>query len=243
MAVLVTRPGQNGIELCVAMQARNIDAIHHPLIQFEPFENNESLLRKLHTADVIIAVSQHAVYFTQKIVEELQSEWPRNTSYLAIGQKTAYKLGNVTQQKVHYPSASDSEHFVQLPQLQAVDGQSIVILRGDSGRELIFDTLSNRKANVEYAEVYRRTVIPFNADDSVRYWRSRGVESLIVTSGEQLDCLEQPMTKTQQTWLHTLRLLVPSKRIATLATGLGYKNIVNTSGAANSDFLNSVNKK
>ncbi|WP_104400929.1 uroporphyrinogen-III synthase [Vibrio penaeicida] len=242
MAVLVTRPGQDGIELCEAIQAQHTDAIHHPLIQFQSSDDIQSLPSKLHNADIVIAVSQHAVHYTQKILKEQQTTWPESVSYLAIGQKTAYKLGKVTQQKVHYPTISDSEHFLQLPQLQNVSQLSIVILRGNSGRELIFESLSNKNASVEYAEVYQRHPIPFNSEDSIQYWRSRNVDTLILTSSEQLSYLEQSMSKIQKDWLHTLSLLVPSQRIAILARELGYQNIVNTGSAANSDLLNAVSK-
>ncbi|MBD1559330.1 uroporphyrinogen-III synthase [Vibrio sp. S9_S30] len=243
MAVLVTRPGQDGIELCEALQALHTDAIHHPLIQFQPSKNSDALLNQLHHADIIIAVSQHAVHFTHKILKEQKAKWPESVSYLAIGQKTAYKLGKVTQQKVHYPTTSDSEHFLQLPQLQNVSQLSIVILRGSGGRELIFESLSNKKARVVYAEVYQRHPIPFNPENSIQYWRSRNVDTLIVTSSEQLCYLEQSMSTTQKDWLHTLSLLVPSQRIAILAREQGYQTIVNTGSAANSDLLNAVSKK
>lgn len=196
------------------------------------------------TTPILLSPSANTLFITlKKYSKNSKPSTSASVSYLAIGQKTAYKLGKVTQQKVHYPTISDSEHFLQLPQLQNVSQLSIVILRGNSGRELIFESLSNKNASVEYAEVYQRHPIPFNSEDSIQYWRSRNVDTLILTSSEQLSYLEQSMSKIQKDWLHTLSLLVPSQRIAILARELGYQNIVNTGSAANSDLLNAVSKK
>lgn len=243
MAVLVTRPGQDGIELCEALTSLHIDAIHHPLIKLQPTQDHQPLLEKLQTADIIIAVSQHAVHYAHQILSQHRLSWPEGKLYLAVGQKTAYKLGKVAQQKVHYPTTSDSEHLLQLPQIQSVSQCSIIILRGNGGRELIYQSLLERDAKVEYIEVYRRSPLPFDPEQVIQHWRSRNIDTLVLTSGEQLQYLDSSLSEMQRNWLQTLSLLVPSQRIATIARELGYKNIVNIGSAANSDLLNAISKK
>ncbi len=70
--------------------------------------------------------------------------------------KTAHYLSKCTQQKVHYPEVSDSEHLLRLPALQNVEQQQVLILRGNGGRELIKDALVRRGAKVHYSETYKR---------------------------------------------------------------------------------------
>ncbi|WP_296815495.1 uroporphyrinogen-III synthase [Thiobacillus sp.] len=55
------------------------------------------------------------------------------------------------------PDGQDSEAVLALPQLQAVAGRQVVIVRGVGGRALMADTLRARGADVHFMECYRRT--------------------------------------------------------------------------------------
>ncbi|MCV5388272.1 uroporphyrinogen-III synthase, partial [Escherichia coli] len=104
------------------------------------------LTTHLHQAQIVIAVSRHAVQCAQQILTSNGASWPKQAVDLAVGQKTAHYLSKCTQQKVHYPEVSDSEHLLRLPALQNVEQQQVLILRGNGGRELIKDALVRRGA-------------------------------------------------------------------------------------------------
>ncbi|MEL7291990.1 MAG: uroporphyrinogen-III synthase [Pseudomonadota bacterium] len=237
MAVLVTRPGQQGLELCQQLSEAGVASYHQPLIDITPGEQLSGLETIIDDFDIIIAVSQHAVAATDQYLTQQAHLWPTSATYLGVGQKTAHVLSKVTQQKVHYPERSDSEHLLSLDALSEVSGKRVLILRGNGGRELIFDTLSARKAKVEYREVYKRQNLALRSDLLIPLWQDKQITQLIITSSGQLEHLLSQLTPAQQNWLFTLHLWVPSERIAQQAREAGFKVVTNTFSASNSVLL------
>ncbi|MFM2588331.1 uroporphyrinogen-III synthase [Vibrio sp. TBV020] len=237
MAVLVTRPGNQGLSLCQQLSEVGIASHHHPLIEIQSGDQLSGLENHILSFDIIIAVSQHAVSETSDYLAQTCQSWPSNVVYLAVGQKTAHVLSKVTQQKVHYPDISDSEHLLKLDALKHVTNKRILILRGNGGRELIFDTLSKRGAKVEYREVYKRENLAFRSDLLVPIWQDKQITQLVITSSGQLDYFISQLTVTELNWLYTLHLFVPSERIAQHAREAGFKVVTNTLSASNPVLL------
>lgn len=237
MAVLVTRPGQQGLSLCQQLSEVGVASHHHPLIAIQPGEQLTGLEKRLAEVDIIIAVSQHAVTASNHFLSQLNRTWPSHPIYLAVGQKTAHVLSKVSQQKVHYPEISDSEHLLKLDELHNVTNKKILILRGNGGRELIFDTLATRGASVEYREVYKRENLAFRSDLLVPIWQDENINQLVITSSGQLDYFISQFTKEHLDWLFTLHLYVPSERIAQQAREVGFKVVTNTFSASNQVLL------
>ncbi|MDF2155916.1 uroporphyrinogen-III synthase [Vibrio sp. CAU 1672] len=237
MAVLVTRPGEQGQQLCSQLHAHGIPALHQPLIDIVADLTDSHLVPLLARAHIVIAVSQHAVQCAEQILANHQQSWPPQVIYLAVGQKTAHYLSKYTQQNVHYPQISDSEHLLQLGPLQDISGKDIVILRGHGGRELIKQTLASRGAQVHYSETYQREFIPFDPVSCVSSWKQHQIDQIIVTSGEQLDYLCRQLSPTQLTWLTQQELLIPSQRIADMAVQRGFTRVRCTGGASNQHIL------
>lgn len=237
MAVLVTRPGQQGLSLCQQLSELGINNLYQPLINISPGKQLAGLEHDIGHFDIIIAISQNAVTATQDYLSQLAHSWPTSKTYLGVGQKTAHVLSKATQQKVHYPDISDSEHLLRLKVLTDVAGKRVLILRGNGGRELIFDTLTARHAKVEYREVYKRENLAFRSDLLVPIWQDKPITQLVVTSSGQLEYLLSNLTPSQQNWLFTLHLWVPSERIAQQARKVGFNVVTNTFSASNPVLL------
>lgn len=240
MSVLIIRPQEQGVALCQELQQRGIECIHHPLFDISPIEIEHELFHlspNNDKVDIIIAVSQYAVQFCDQLLRQKKQSWPSNTRYFAIGQKTAQLLSKLSQQQVDYPQVSDSEHLLENTELSAVSGLNIVILRGNGGRELIAETLRDRGANVVYKEVYQRVPRAFYAESNVTLWQDRQIESIVVTSYEQLELLVSQLPALYHNWLFALSIYVPSERIARLAQGAGFRNTITVGSASNSDLV------
>ncbi|MEC7940957.1 MAG: uroporphyrinogen-III synthase [Pseudomonadota bacterium] len=237
MTVLVTRPGVEGQSLCQQLADEGIQAIHHPLIRIIDNPDSDHLSDQLNKSDIIIAVSHHAVAAAQNILSKTSCVWPNSPLYLGVGQKTAHVLSKTCKQKVNYPQVSDSEHLLQLAELSDVKNKSILILRGNGGRELIRDSLLNLGAQVSYCETYRREYIPINDHNTYQRWINKKTSKVVVTSQEQLEYLCSITPDEYSAWLSTRHLFVPSKRIAQRAQQLGFSNVTNTQSAANQILL------
>jgi len=240
MAVLVTRPGKQGLALCQQLTDAGVKALHHPLIRIVDNKQNTQLLDQLERSNIIIAVSQHAVSSTQHILNLQQSKWPTEPLYLGVGQKTAHKLSKATQQNVNYPETSDSEHLLQLDELKGISGKTITILRGNGGRELIRDSLVSQGANVVYCETYHREFIPIQDPLTFLHWKESGINQIVITSQGQLEFLTSSTPIEFLPWLQQQQLFVPSQRIAARAQQLGFSFIENTVSANNQDLLASL---
>lgn len=237
MAVLVTRPGEQGLALCQQLERVGVEAVHHPLITIKPGKDLPALNEHLTHTDMIIAVSQHAASLANSVLKTNNHSWPTSIDYLAVGQKTAHILSKATQQKVHYPEVSDSEHLLNLKELHQVSGKHVVILRGNGGRELIFDTLVARGAKVTYIEAYKRENIAFRADLHFPIWQDKQISQIVITSSGQLNFFISQLNDQQREWIFTRMLFVPSKRIAQEAIEVGFQSVINTSSASNQDLV------
>ncbi|MDN3700684.1 uroporphyrinogen-III synthase [Vibrio artabrorum] len=237
MTVLVTRPGSEGELLCQQLADEGIQAIHHPLIRIVHNPDSVDLSPLINSSDIIIAVSHHAVTAAQNILSKTSFIWPTSVLYLGVGQKSAHILSKACKQKVHYPQVSDSEHLLKLTELKNVENKSILILRGNGGRELIRDSLLDRGAQVSYCETYHREYIPINDHNTYQTWIDKNISKVVITSLEQLEYLYSITPDEYLAWLSTRQLFVPSQRIADRAQQLGFSNVTNTQSATNQILL------
>ncbi|MDD9175029.1 uroporphyrinogen-III synthase [Aliivibrio sp. S2TY2] len=245
MTILVTRPEQESQALCDALNQLGHPAISHPLLTIHPGKDLSQLpelFSPLSDGDFLIAVSQHAVEHTQDYLQHHQIEWKKGLNYLAVGQKSAQHLRTYISDTVHFPTPSDSEHLLALPVLNSVAGKKVLILRGNGGRDLIYQALEALGAEVNYCEAYQRKMTPFDGKLNAKKWQSQSINTIIITSGEQLSFFTSQFSGTDLDWVLHCRLLVPSERINQLGQQLGYQHIETVGGASNSDLLHYISE-
>jgi uroporphyrinogen-III synthase len=102
----------------------------------------------------------------------------------------------------------------EMPQLQSLDNQSVIIFRGAGGRNTLADTLTSRGAIVSYCDLYRRVIDPV----SLAQAQLEQYLCLVAHSGELLQAMGPARTVDT-------RLVVPSERVAAMGRELGYSHI------------------
>ena len=230
--VLITRPLNKSNELAFLLRKHQIVCLTHPLIKITSISSpNPQLV--LSQAGIIIAVSDNAVYYAAQQIEQ----WPSAASYFAVGEKTKqqFEAIHVTAQS---PQKATSEGLLQLSSLVNVKGERVVIIRGNGGREHLAQQLIQRGAKVSYLEVYQRQLVSFSNGDSVMQWQQHRINTIVVTSAEILHHLYNNIGESNLSWLQDLCLVVPSERIAKIATFLGAKRVELSHGADNQSILN-----
>ncbi|MFT5757726.1 MAG: uroporphyrinogen-III synthase [Alteromonadaceae bacterium] len=229
LKVLITRPEKPARVLAQNLAHLGISTICQPMFDYQKTassEKTQALLRTFHQP-ILIFVSAAAVEFADKIMPLAQ--WP-HTKIIAVGKATtmALKTLGVT---VICPQQQDSDGLLALPELNAVKKQTIVIVRGDGGRELLADTLQQRGANVHYIESYQRIWRTFDKK-ICQQWRIKQINCIVITSNALLESVVHLLDKSDDYWQSSCLWVVASKRIADMATKFKLHNVINANGAS-----------
>ncbi|VFP83081.1 uroporphyrinogen-III synthase [Candidatus Erwinia haradaeae] len=245
MNILVTRPSPFSDELVRALRHRGRIAWAFPLIEFRAGAQLNTLptrLQNLQSGDLVFILSQNSVRYAKIILARINASWPTILHYYAIGRSTALAFQNTSGCIVSWPTKQEtSEILIRLLPLQSIKGKHAVILCGNGGRSLLENTLLRYGATVELIECYQRCKKNYHGEKEGRRWRTEGVDTLVVTSGEMLQQLYGlfPITDREE-WLLQCRLIVVSERLYILARNLGWQNVHISSGADNTALLHAI---
>ncbi|MDO8953865.1 MAG: uroporphyrinogen-III synthase [Gammaproteobacteria bacterium] len=188
--VLITRPEPKATQLAKLIQAEGGQAFVWPCIKILSGKDpvaTQSALHNLSSGTIAIFVSPNAVKFT------FGADFSKaGIMWVAVGAGTAEALRQRGCSPVYSPPQANSEAVLELLLLQNVQGVSVVIFRGESGRELIKETLERRGAKVSYVEAYQRVKPKFDSEKLHRAWQNQAFDLVISTSTEALqNLLEQ----------------------------------------------------
>lgn len=227
VGVLVTRPAHQSERLCGLIEAEGGQPVCFPVLEIlDPQDSSPflAIIERLDQFDIAIFISANAVTKAMNGILARRG-LPAHLRLATVGKGSARELERLGFQVDICPAGKfNSEALLDLPDLQEVAGKRIVIFRGEGGRELLADTLKERGALVEYAEVYRRAQPQSDMSDLLRRWARGEIAVVIVTSNEGLRNLFDMVGKLGQQWLRNTQLVVVSERTAQLAHELGVKH-------------------
>lgn len=239
LKVLVTRPEAQQRALLQAIADHGGQCVSFPLLAIEPIEEQQSIDRlrrqveNLDNYDLIIFVSTNAARYGGELIDTYWPQFPVGIDVLAVGPTTAAAVAEQLNCAVQCSdNGMASEDLLELPILKNVGNKKVALFRGEGGRELLATTLRERGALVDYFEVYRRSTVSYPAEALVNEITAGGVNVVSAFSAESLHrllALAADTTHRQQ--LLAIPLLVPSQRIAELATAEGFTSVYNANGA------------
>jgi uroporphyrinogen-III synthase len=155
VGVLVTRPLQQAMPLCLLLEAAGATAIRLPAIVIDAaadLADLEQRLGPLEDFDVVVFTSANAVRFGAPLLEGKHDQ-----ALAAIGPATARALQEAGHRVTIVPAGGfDSEHLLLHPKFANPAGRRVLIVKGLHGRTELHDELARRGAVVVNAEVYRR---------------------------------------------------------------------------------------
>jgi len=229
MRIVVTRPREQAVQLMQGIEKLGGACIQFPLLEITPLPDNEplrALAARLQEYQLAIFVSPNAVRYAMKAIQSTGG-LPASLQIATVGLGSARLLHEYGVAKVIAPQQGfDSESLLALAELQDVRDKRVVIFRGDSGREVLGDTLKMRGADVDYATCYRRSTPQLD----VVALLSATPDALSVSSSEALNNLWNMSNETDRQQLITLPLFVSHARIAAAAHKLGWQSIISTDG-------------
>lgn len=227
-AVLVTRPVHQAESLAQAIEAAGGEAVRFPALAIEavPHAQLQAQLAWLREAEIVIFISPNAAQFGMAAIGTL----PERARVFAVGPGTARALAAAGVVGAVVPDGQDSEALLALPQLAAVAGRHIAIVRGVGGRPLLADTLTARGATVRYLECYRRACPQADTTPLLARWRAGGVDAVTVASAETLANLMTMLGEAGVPLLAATPLFAPHEKIAASARARGIAHVVATPG-------------
>lgn len=231
-AVVITRPRAQADALARQVEAIGRQAVILPLLDIYPLPDQSELIRTLsglRRYAMVAFVSPNAIDAAFAHI----ANWPRDVALAVLGEGSRAALGryglhagNATIVSPQDPSRSDSENLLQSLDLAALAGKEVLIVRGESGRELMADGLRAAGAHVTTVAAYRRSVPRMTPELRERLLDLLdGDNDWIITSSEALRGLlalvgelgaPEYVAKMQQQ-----RVIIPHARIAETAKSLG----------------------
>jgi uroporphyrinogen-III synthase len=230
-SIVITRPREHAPALAERIRAAGGDPILFPTIEILPPEDPEMVSRviaRLERFQLAIFVSPTAAQRGHGMVSATRA-WPEGLRVAAVGAGTASALVGLGLRDVISPSTeADSEALAALPELKDLRGRSVVIFRGQGGREWMRRELEGRGAQVEYLECYRRARPDVHSGALLARWQAGGVEAVSITSAEGLANFFDMLGPTGGRYLRATPVFVPHPRIELAARKLDIREIVVT---------------
>ena len=229
ITVVVTRPAHQAQPLCQLIEANGGTILRFPVLEIAGPRDATVVtetVRHLAEFDIAIFISPNAVQWGMKFVAA-SGGFPLGIQVAAVGRGSARELAKNGIEPDIFPSQQyNSEALLAMHQMQQVAGKRIIIFRGESGRELLADSLRERGAVVEYVECYRRVQPDIDPAPLVESLNRDKVDIITVTSNEGLQNLVNMVSDSARSKLMALPLIVVSERSQILASELGFQGPV-----------------
>ena len=237
LTILVTRPEHQAEPLCRLIETAGGQPLRLPALTILHTNDDLALsqrLSQLSDYQIAIFISPNAVTYGLDAIERCGG-MVDSLLLAAVGKGSAHALHHRLGRKPDLvPQGSfDSEALLALGPLQHISGKRILIFRGVGGREHLADTLRQRRAIVDYAEVYRRATPPSPADGG---WLDK-TDIITLTSCEAIQNLVTMTPEAARAALFAKPLVVISQRCAEHARQLGFAQAIHISPQASDEAM------
>jgi len=238
--VVVTRPRAQADAFAQRVAAAGREAIVFPLLDIQPLPDSGALQAALAdlTQYVMVAfVSPNAI---DAAFSKLQRPWPSEVAIGVMGEGSRAALAphgvradNATIVSPRDARRTDSQTLLEALDLDALRGKQVLIVRGESGRELLADALRAHGVLVTQVAAYRRCAPALDASTRSTLASLLDREAdWVITSSEALHILMQMVRQVASdpgvVKMQQQSIIVPHIRIAETARALGFLNVVLT---------------
>ncbi len=237
--VVITRPRAQADALVARLAEFGVESYRFPLLEIRPIADSTALrttLARLSDYAMVAFVSPNAI---DAAFEHIQ-RWPSEVVAAVVGEGSRQALARhgLTESNTHIaspvdPHRTDSETLLDVLDMNALIGRRVLIVRAETGRELLADRLRSSGVLVEQIAAYQRALPMLDAER-----RAQLIDLLaqqlawVITSSEALRHLLEMVRQLAQDWalprLLDSQLIVPHPRIAETAHALGFTRVTQT---------------
>ena len=238
-AVVITRPRAQAEPLAARLADAGIAAHIFPLLDIQPLADSrplEAAMARLSDYALVAFVSPNAVDAAFRFI----SHWPSGViaAVVGAGSRLALARHGLTEANAQIaypldPHRTDSETLLEVLDLEALRGRKVLIVRAETGRELLAERLLAAGIAVDKIAAYRRGAPALDAArrQQLTAWIAAGAD-WVITSSEALRNLlhdvETVAGPAGRDAVRACRLIVPHVRIAETAASLGFTRVTLT---------------
>lgn len=257
LTVVITRPRAQAEPLATRLAAMGVESRIFPLLEIQPLAAGSAQEAELKSALGRLADYALVAFVSPNAIDAAFAHiraWPAGVIAAVVGDSSRQALAShgVTEANASVasptdPDRTDSETLLQVLDLAALRGKNALIVRAETGRELLADRLREAGVEVEQVAAYRRGAPAL--DEARRAQLLSLVDAgaaWVITSSEALrnlqDMLQQDHVVAQTgadghaeprfapVWQKMQRqmLVVPHPRIAETAQALGFDTVLRT---------------
>ncbi|MBT0586796.1 uroporphyrinogen-III synthase [Alteromonas sp. SM 2104] len=206
------------------------------VLEPEAITQLHSLIRQRRQAfDHAIVTSQYAVDGLARAMRNESEPVTLANSIIAVGVTTQQKLQalpQLSQTPILRPLAASAEGILAMSELESMHACSVLLIKGQGGREILSDTLRKRGAIVHEAAVYSRSEC--HPQPRLSPHIKSALSGVIVTNGEAISLL---LAVPENNELKQLPWVVVSQRNAEIAKGYGIEEVYISAGATDAALL------
>ncbi|WXU00276.1 MAG: Uroporphyrinogen-III synthase [Catillopecten margaritatus gill symbiont] len=234
MQILLTRALSQVQPLQALLSEQGYQPILFPSLEIKSLNNKPLKVQY----DALIFISANAVEYGLEVFKGLT----HSPKIFAVGEATAKKLEQKGVKVDAFPrQKASSEALLAMDEIKVLNNQSILIFRGEGGRETLKQGLE-KDNTVEYIEVYQR--VPCHLTSLHRESLSRFLQNdegiVTATSVENLTALMSMVVKINMGAITQHPLVVLSERIKIVAQSLGFKQIIITQKTSDLGLLTAI---
>lgn len=238
-SVVITRPIAQAGTFAQRVAALGRNVVVFPLLEIEPLADPAPLhaaLADLSRYAMVAFVSPNAIDATFSIVKD----WPKEVVLAVVGEgsRAALARHGLTSANAEIvspvdPVRTDSETLFQALNLDALQGRRVLIVRGETGRELLADALRGAGIDVVQVAAYHRNIPELNTVSRMQLAELASSDNdWVITSSEALRNLlqmtQQALGDTAVAKLLQQQLFISHIRIEETAKALGFRHITLT---------------
>ncbi|HJV54054.1 MAG TPA: uroporphyrinogen-III synthase [Noviherbaspirillum sp.] len=237
--VIITRPLAQARPLAQRVEEIGRSPVVFPLLDIRPLPDQAPLragLSDLRRYALVAFVSPNAIDAAFSVVQE----WPKEVAIAVVGEGSRQALAahgvtgaNATIFSPADVERTDSQTLLEVLDLEALRGKQVLIVRGETGRELLADALRAHGVEVVPLPAYRRSAPELDEGGRRQLLALLDAQGdWIITSSEALRILMQMVREAAGeaavAKLQQQHLIVPHVRIAETAHSLGFSRVTQT---------------
>lgn len=229
ITILNTRAVEQQNDTERIFREKGFDVINFPCIEIASIPESLSELTALKNSNaaVYIFTSQNAVIHAYRIFPGFQI--PQRAKVIAVGKKTAQKLGQFYEGNITIPKTQNSEGVIQVLQ-KLNDIPFMVLITGKSGRTEIQNYATDNNISLKQINVYQRR-LPVADVKQIQLIQQSGNFHILGTSTSILENIEKLLFDSLGQKLYKHPVICVSSRVSQFAKDKGYNSIIESHSA------------